>query len=123
MRPRESAPMPEVIGLPAQRMMEPETEGLTGVAHGEKSPEHLAQCDGYRDRTWETGVGTVELRIVKPRLVSCFAGFVERGRIAEEALHDGRVGASTGARLDPLVRRPGQSSGAERVFDKQVGRT
>jgi transposase-like protein len=44
----------EMIGFTAQRLMELEVEGLTGVGYGEKSVERLVQRNGYRDRTWET---------------------------------------------------------------------
>src|SRR5207248_7124265 len=53
----------EMIGFTAHRLMHLEVEGLTGAAYGEKSPERLAQRNGYRDRLWETRAGTVELRI------------------------------------------------------------
>jgi transposase-like protein len=62
----------EMIGFAAQRLMAPEVEGLTGAAYGEKAPERLAQRNGYRDRTWETRAGTVELRIPKLRKGSYF---------------------------------------------------
>src|SRR5438128_185591 len=57
----------EMIGFTAQRLMELEIEGLTGAAHGERSPERMNQRNGYRDRPWETRAGTVELRIPKLR--------------------------------------------------------
>jgi transposase-like protein len=53
----------EMIGFAAHRLMELEVEGLTGAPYGEKTSERLAQRNGYRDRTWETRAGTVELRI------------------------------------------------------------
>ncbi len=40
----------EMIGFAAQRLMELEVAGLTGAAHGEKTPERLAQRNGYRER-------------------------------------------------------------------------
>jgi hypothetical protein len=39
-----------MIGFAAERLMELEVQELTGAAYGEKSPERLAQCNGYRDR-------------------------------------------------------------------------
>ena len=53
----------EMIGFAAQRLMELEAEGLCGAAHGERSPERVNQRNGYRERDWQTRVGTVELRI------------------------------------------------------------
>jgi hypothetical protein len=73
-------------GFAAQRLMELEVEGLTGAAYGEKTSERLAQRNGYRDRTWETRAGTVELRIPNVRKGSHFPGFLESRRMAEKAL-------------------------------------
>src|SRR5260370_13463502 len=76
----------EMIGFTAQRLMELEIEGLTGAAHGERSPARINQRNGYRDRLWETRAGTVDLRIPKPSTGSIFPGFLEPRRPAEEAL-------------------------------------
>lgn len=52
--PEASAPdadlLREMIGFAAQRLMECEVGGLTGAGFGEKSPERLAQRNGYRER-------------------------------------------------------------------------
>jgi transposase-like protein len=76
----------EMIGFAAQRLMELEVEGQTGAGYGEKNPERLAQRNGYRERTWVTRAGTVELRIPKLRKGSYFPGFLEPRRMAEKAL-------------------------------------
>ncbi len=59
---------------------------LTGAAYDEKNPERLAQRNSYRDRTWETRAGMLELRIPKLRKGSCSPGFLEPRRMAEKAL-------------------------------------
>jgi putative transposase len=67
----------EMIGFAAQRLMELETDALCGVAHGERSPDRINQRNGFRDRSWETRAGTVELRIPKLRKGGYFPGFLE----------------------------------------------
>ena len=68
----------EMIGFAAHRLMELEVQGLTGAGWGEKAAERLVRRNGYRDRSWETRAGTVELRIPKLRKGSYFPCFLER---------------------------------------------
>ena len=76
----------EMIGFTAERLMALEVEGLTGAAHGERSADRITHRNGYRDRSWETRAGTVELKIPKLRKGSYFPGFLEPRRMAEKAL-------------------------------------
>jgi len=50
------------------------------------APSGLVERNGYRERDWETRVGTVKPRIPKLRKGSYFPGFLELRRIAEKAL-------------------------------------
>jgi putative transposase len=112
----------EMIGFAAQRLMELEVEGLTGAAYGEKAPERLAQRNGYRDRTWETRAGTVELRIPKLRKGSYFPGFLEPRRMAEKALaavvQEAYVHGVSTRSVDDLVQAMGMSG----ISKSQVSR-
>src|SRR5262245_41940871 len=112
----------EMIGFAAERLMELEVGALTGAGYGEKSRERVVQRNGYRDRTWETRAGTVELRIPKLRKGSYFPGFLEPRRMAEKALaavvQEAYVhGVSTRA-VDGLVQAMGMSG----ISKSQVSR-
>jgi putative transposase len=112
----------EMIGFAAQRLMELEVGGLTGAAYGEKSGERLAQRNGYRERDWETRVGTVELRIPKLRKGSYFPGFLEPRRMAEKALtaviQEAYIQGISTRSVDDLVKAMGLSG----ISKSQVSR-
>src|ERR1700752_3975588 len=112
----------EMIGFAADRLMELEVEGLTGAAYGENNQERLVQRNGYRDRTWATRTGTVELRIPKLRKGSYFPGFLEPRRMAEKALtaviQEAYVHGISPRSVDDLV----QALGCSGVSKSQVSR-
>src|SRR6185312_10183592 len=112
----------EMVGFAAQRLMELEVESLTGAAHGARSETRINHRNGYRDRTWETRAGTVELRIPKLRQGSYFPGFLEPRRMAEKALtaviQEAYVQGVSTRSVDDLVKAMGMTG----ISKSQVSR-
>ena len=113
----------EGVRVLAQALMEVEVGNQVGAGHGERAPQtRSAQRNGYRDRAWDTRVGTVDLRIPKLRTGSYFPGFLEARTRAERALC-GVVaqcyveGVST-RRVDDVA----QAMGIEAISKSQVSR-
>jgi transposase-like protein len=77
----------EGVRLLAEGLMEAEVTELTGVPHGERDPERrLTHRNGYRERRWDTRVGTIDLAIPRVRDGSYFPSLLEPRRRAERAL-------------------------------------
>jgi len=112
----------EMIAFIAGRMMELEVEGLTGAAHGERSPTRVNQRNGYRERIWETRAGTVALEIPKLRKGSYLPAFLEPRRASEKALtaviQEAYVQGVSTRSVDDLVKAMGMTG----ISKSQVSR-
>ncbi|HEY9869701.1 MAG TPA: IS256 family transposase, partial [Candidatus Obscuribacterales bacterium] len=112
----------EMIAFVAGRMMELDVEALTGAAHGERTPSRINQRNGYRQRMWETRVGTVPVAIPKLRKGSYFPAFLEPRRAAEKALiaviQEAYVQGVSTRSVDDLVKAMGMTG----ISKSQVSR-
>ena len=113
----------EGVRILAQAIMEMEVSELTGVPHGERDPDRrLTHRNGYRERAWDTRVGTIALDIPRVRDGSYFPSLLEPRRRAERALlavvQEAYVGGVSTRRVDDLVR----ALGIEGISRSQVSR-
>ena len=76
----------EGIRVLSQALMETEVSGLIGAERYERSDERSSYRNGYRKRSWDTRMGTIELAIPKLRSGSYFPSLLEPRRRAEKAL-------------------------------------
>src|SRR5215216_2707392 len=95
----------------AHALMETEVSSQIGAAPYERSSSRTAYRNGYRTRTWDTRVGTIELKIPKVSAGNYFPSLLEPRRRAEKALQAVVVeayvkGVST-RKVDDLVKALG----------------
>jgi transposase-like protein len=107
----------------AEALMGAEAEALCGAPYGERSPERVNIRNGYRERTWDTRVGTIELAIPKLRQGSYFPDWLlQARRRAEQAfvsvIADAYLAGVSTRRVEKLV----QQLGVERMSKSQVSR-
>ena len=62
----------EMVKAFAEQLMSAEAVALCGAGWGERTPERTNRRNGYRERTFDTRAGTIELDIPKLRAGSYF---------------------------------------------------
>jgi putative transposase len=94
-----------------QILMESDVEGLIGASRHERSADRLNYRNGYRDRTLDTRLGTLALRVPKLRQGSYFPPFLEPRKMSEKALvaviQEAWIGGVSTRRVDDLVQAMG----------------
>jgi putative transposase len=97
----------------SQALMEMEVEEYVGAARHERSPGRTGQRNGYRERSWDTRVGTVELKVPRVRDGGYFPSLLEPRRRAERALsavvQEAYVHGVSTRKVDDLVKALGMS--------------
>jgi transposase-like protein len=102
----------EGVRVLAEAIMEAEVSQLTGAAKGQRDPQRrLTHRNGYRERRWDTRVGSVALAIPRIRDGSYFPSLLEPRRRAERALlsviQEAYLNGVSTRRVDDLVRALG----------------
>jgi transposase-like protein len=94
-----------------QLLMEADVEGLIGAGRYERSAERLNWRNGYRERTLDTRLGSLQLRIPKLRQGSYFPPFLEARKTSEKALvaviQEAWIGGVSTRRVDELAQAMG----------------
>ena len=77
----------EMVGTFAERLMAAEVEVVCNAGYGEVTPERTNSRNGYRSRTLDARVGTIDLAVARLREGSYYPGWLlEPRRRAERAL-------------------------------------
>lgn len=106
----------------SQALMELEVSQHLGAERHERTPERTGQRNGYRERQWDTRVGTIPLRVPRVRDGSYFPALLEPRRRAERALvaviQEAYVQGVSTRRVDEVV----QALGMQGISKSQVSR-
>jgi len=76
----------EGVRVLSQALMEMEVQEHLGAARHERTAGRVGQRNGYRERSWDTRVRTLELKVPRVRDSSYFPSLLEPRRKAERAL-------------------------------------
>lgn len=76
----------EALQVLVQSLMEAEVSAQIGAERYERNENRTTYRNGYRERPWDTRVGTLKLKIPKLRQGSYFPSLLEPRRRAEKAL-------------------------------------
>ena len=106
-----------------QLLMEADVDGLIGAARHERTAERQTYRNGYRDRAFDTRLGTPQLRIPKLRAgPAYFPPFLEPRKTSEKALvaviQEAWIGGVSTRKVDELVQALGLSGISKSTVSK-----
>jgi transposase-like protein len=112
----------EGVRVLAAALMEVEVEQHVGAGWHERTPERTGQRNGYRERAWDTRVGTIDLPVPRVRDGTYFPSLLEPRTRAERALlavvQEAYIAGVSTRRVDELVK----ALGLEGISKSQVSR-
>ena len=112
----------EGVRVMGQALMELEVAQHLGAERHERTPERTGQRNGYRERPWDTRVGTIDLKVPRVRDGSFYPVMLDPRKRAERALvavvQEAYVQGVSTRRVDELV----QALGMNGISKSQVSR-
>ena len=112
----------EGVRVLAEELMEIELAEHVGAERHERTADRTGYRNGYRERPWDTRVGTIELKVPRVRDGSFFPSLLEPRRRAERALvavvQEAYLQGVSTRRVDDLV----QALGMQGISKSQVSR-
>jgi putative transposase len=112
----------EGVRVLAQAIMETQATAQMRAEPYERTPERTAYRNGFRDRRWDTRVGTIELRIPKVTPGTFYPSLLEPRRRAERAIvavvQEAYVKGVSTRKVDDLVK----ALGMEGISRSEVSR-
>ncbi len=112
----------ESVALVVREVMEMEASERAGAERYERSPERATYRNGYRQREWDTRVGTIELAIPKLRQGTYLPSFLQARKRSEQALLAVVMEAYTNGVSTRKVERLVEQMGVESMSKSQVSR-
>lgn len=101
----------EGVQVFSEALMELEVTAHVGAERHARTPERTGQRNGYRERRWDTRVGTIDLHVPRVRDGSYFPALLDPRRRAERALvavvQEAYVHGISTRRVDDLVQALG----------------
>lgn len=96
-----------------QLIMEADVDGLIGAGRYERGEARQTWRNGYRERSLDTRLGTLNLKIPKMRSGACFPGFLEPRKTVEKALvaviQEAWINGVSTRKVDELVQAMGMT--------------
>jgi transposase-like protein len=112
----------EGVRVLSQALMEVEVSQHLGAERHERSAERTGQRNGYREREWDTRVGTIGLQVPRVRQGGYFPSLLEPRKRAEQALvavvREAYVQGVSTRKVDDLVK----ALGLDGISKSQVSR-
>lgn len=112
----------EAVTVVVNSLMDSEVSSIVGAEKYERSGERNTYRNGYRDREWNTRLGTLELKIPKLRQGSYFPSLLEPRKMSEKALlnvvQEAYIHGVSTRKVDDLV----EALGMKGIDKSQVSR-